>query len=335
MTIPIKLRANALGEFEDSDKIEFKHGGTNANSLLEAQQNLGITEKAEAAAVTQALSTKADLVDGIIPASQLPSFVDDVLSGTYIDNVTFNDEDGDPYTPENAKIYVDTTTNKTYRWSGSIYVELGGGGVALGETSSTAYRGDRGKEAYDHSQSQGNPHNTASSEIILDSLTLANTSEVAIGDTLSVVAGKLQAQVNLVVPATWVDINSLDSVVWATSVPNNTVNCKIEFQKRDGNIYMRGFFGSNGNLSNGSLIVLHRSASYFCDKTYVNKMGSTSTLAWLTELTVFGTNTSGLLLTAKVSVQQGDAGLAFYNSSGRHLEENVVWHIPELCIGKI
>ena len=32
------------------------------------------------------------------------------------------------------------------------------GGVSLGETSSTAYRGDRGKVAYDHSQLTGNPH---------------------------------------------------------------------------------------------------------------------------------------------------------------------------------
>ena len=36
----------------------------------------------------------------------------------------------------------------------------GGGGVELGETSTTAYRGDRGKQAYDHSQTTGNPHNT-------------------------------------------------------------------------------------------------------------------------------------------------------------------------------
>ena len=41
----------------------------------------------------------------------------------------------------------------------------GGSGLALGETSSTAYRGDRGKIAYDHSQATGNPHNTTKADI--------------------------------------------------------------------------------------------------------------------------------------------------------------------------
>lgn len=43
---------------------------------------------------------------------------------------------------------------------------FGGGGVALGETSSTAYRGDRGKTAYDHSQVvTGNPHGTTAADV--------------------------------------------------------------------------------------------------------------------------------------------------------------------------
>ena len=42
----------------------------------------------------------------------------------------------------------------------------GGGGVELGETSTTAYRGDRGKTAYDHSQvTTGNPHGTTAADI--------------------------------------------------------------------------------------------------------------------------------------------------------------------------
>lgn len=40
-----------------------------------------------------------------------------------------------------------------------------GGGVELGETSTTAYRGDRGKTAYDHSQATGNPHGAAVADI--------------------------------------------------------------------------------------------------------------------------------------------------------------------------
>lgn len=37
--------------------------------------------------------------------------------------------------------------------------------LSLGETSSTAYRGDRGKAAYDHSQAVGNPHGTAVADV--------------------------------------------------------------------------------------------------------------------------------------------------------------------------
>ena len=80
---------------------------------------------------------------GKIPSSQLPSFVDDVLEYTAKSDF--------PATGETGKIYVDKTTNLTWRWSGSAYVEISPS-LALGETSSTAYRGDRGKTAYDHSQ---------------------------------------------------------------------------------------------------------------------------------------------------------------------------------------
>ena len=52
-------------------------------------------------------------------------------------------------TGETGKIYVDLVTNKTYRWSGSAFVVISET-LALGENSSTAYRGDRGKTAYDH-----------------------------------------------------------------------------------------------------------------------------------------------------------------------------------------
>lgn len=103
----------------------------------------GLTDALAAKANASAMSGKADLVDGKVPASQLPSFVDDVLEYAAVANF--------PATGEAGKIYLATGTNKSYRWSGSTYVEIAGG-VALGETSGTAYRGDRGKTAYDHSQ---------------------------------------------------------------------------------------------------------------------------------------------------------------------------------------
>lgn len=103
----------------------------------------GLTDALAGKANVSAMSGKADLVDGKVPAAQLPSFVDDVLEYAAVSNF--------PATGEAGKIYVATGTNKSYRWGGSNYVEIAGG-VALGETSGTAYRGDRGKTAYDHSQ---------------------------------------------------------------------------------------------------------------------------------------------------------------------------------------
>ena len=79
--------------------------------------------------------------NGKIPSTQLPSYVDDVLE--------YSSLSAFPATGETGKIYVATDTNKTYRWSGSAYIEISPS-LALGTTSSTAYRGDRGNSAYKH-----------------------------------------------------------------------------------------------------------------------------------------------------------------------------------------
>lgn len=79
--------------------------------------------------------------NGIIISSQLPSYVDDVVEAPTVADF--------PSTGETGKIYVATSTNITYRWSGSGYVEISPS-LALGETSATAYRGDRGADAYAH-----------------------------------------------------------------------------------------------------------------------------------------------------------------------------------------
>ena len=72
----------------------------------------GITD----AATKEELAAKADLVDGKVPASQLPSYVDDVLE--------YDAVSAFPATGESGKIYVAKDANKTYRWSGTQYVEI-------------------------------------------------------------------------------------------------------------------------------------------------------------------------------------------------------------------
>lgn len=77
---------------------------------------------------------------GIIPSAQLPSYVDDVIEVDTFSNL--------PGTGESGKIYIVQDTNLTYRWSGTDYVEISKS-LALGEISSTAYPGDKGKATTD------------------------------------------------------------------------------------------------------------------------------------------------------------------------------------------
>ena len=119
------------------------------------------TTAAQAGAVAASLKGAAGGVaeldsGGKVPSSQLPSYVDDVLEYSSLSSF--------PSAGETGKIYVALDVNKTYRWSGSAYIEISAS-LALGETSSTAYRGDRGASAYTHSQTSGNPHGTTAAQV--------------------------------------------------------------------------------------------------------------------------------------------------------------------------
>ncbi len=134
--------------------------------------------------------------NGIIKTSQLPSSIDEIIEA---------DSKSDfPTTGESSKIYIALDTNLTYRWTGTQYVEISQS-LALGETSSTAYRGDRGKIAYDHSQkTSGNPHNVTKSDVGLDNVPNVSTNDqtptyteatalakLTSGEKLSVAFGKI------------------------------------------------------------------------------------------------------------------------------------------------
>lgn len=107
----------------------------------------------------------AELDDnGKVPSSQLPSYVDDVVEGHYSGGKFYADTAHKvEIEGEIGKIYVDLESNLTYRWGGSAFVEISKS-LALGETSSTAYRGDRGAAAY-------KAMHTHSNKSILDSIT--------------------------------------------------------------------------------------------------------------------------------------------------------------------
>ena len=88
----------------------------------------------------------ATKLTGTIAAANLPAYVDDVLE--------FANKTAFPSTGESGKIYVTQDINKTYRWSGTAYVEISPS-IALGTTSSTAFRGDYGDIAYQHATAKG------------------------------------------------------------------------------------------------------------------------------------------------------------------------------------
>ena len=128
------------------DRIENKFDGV-TDALEDALQKEIEDRKAGDTTITNSLnafiSTKgqpgglAELDStGKVPAAQLPSYVDDVLE--------FSTRAQFPQTGETGKIYVAKDTNLTYRWTGTQYLEISQS-LALGETPSTAYPGDKGK----------------------------------------------------------------------------------------------------------------------------------------------------------------------------------------------
>lgn len=128
------------------DRIENKFDGV-TDKLEDALQKEIEDRKAGDTTITNSLnafiSTKgqpsglAELDStGKVPAAQLPSYVDDVLE--------FSTKAQFPQIGETGKIYVSKDTNLMYRWTGTQYLEISQS-LALGETPSTAYPGDKGK----------------------------------------------------------------------------------------------------------------------------------------------------------------------------------------------
>jgi len=95
------------------------------------------------------LAAKADIIDGKVPASQLPSYVDDTVEGYYYDGAFYEDSSHTTaITGESGKIYIDLTANKSYRWAGTVYVRIDEC-PAFGETQGTIYEGNKGKQNAD------------------------------------------------------------------------------------------------------------------------------------------------------------------------------------------
>lgn len=278
-------KLNALNQSDQQLGEQIESVSSELNTMLDSVignlDNLFnvVDTKASATAVVQALSTKADLIDGVIPASQLPSYVDDVL--------VFSTWADFPVVGEVGKIYVTEDTNKTYRWSGSGYVVIADG-VTLGETATTAYRGDRGKAAYDHSISQGNPHNATTSDIpegnklyftedrvlqaALIGLNTTNPAPVTATDALLAAIGKLQAQIDAGSGSfNWVDVTTIAGTAMPSAGATlDLTKTKIYLAKKDGQLWIKGYFQLSANISSPSIGAVCRltDLNWFIDDDY-------------------------------------------------------------------
>lgn len=191
-------------------------------------------------------------LSGKIPEANLPSYVDDVLE--------YNSKSNFPKSGETGKIYVDISTNLTYRWGGSAYVEISPS-LALGETSGTAYRGDYGAIAYAHSQkTSGNPHGVTKSDIGLGKVENKSSAEIRNGITKANVTTALGYT-----PANQTDLNTLSSQIPTTYAgsssaggPANSAEGVIDYEST-GNIIKIGYAGSSLKANQISFIAAYSS----------------------------------------------------------------------------
>lgn len=243
----------------DQDDVEdgetYKRTHNDLTDALVALINGAIQASAKGAA-----NGVAELdANGKVPSSQLPSYVDDVVEGYYYNSKFYKEAaHTTEITGETGKIYVDLSTEKTYRWSGTAYAEISAS-LALGETSSTAYRGDRGKTAYDHSQlTSGNPHNVSKSDVGLgnvdntsDATKKTNfTGSIASGNTGFVTGGDVYTELNGKSHVGYVsDVIGTSATSCTVTIPNSSLF--IGYLVNDGQqiVELDVSLGNNGTIT--------------------------------------------------------------------------------------
>lgn len=251
---------NGLMSFEDKTKIDAIEENAQKNVIESVKINGSIQSINE-----KSINLKVAELDenGKVLSSQLPSYVDDVIEGTLATFPTFG---------ESGKIYVDIETNLSYRWTGSDYTVISPS-IALGETSSTAYRGDRGKIAYEHSQITHAPVNAQ--ENIIENIKLDG--------------------INLPIENKEIDIKLEDNLVYVGSTePTGENRKKIWIKKGKNLINLKQKENGHISLENG-LIDGYGNWYYFSLKvqsntSYTFQINPTSTISY--EIAYYDENNS-------------------------------------------
>lgn len=160
--LTVSLNGTSQGAYDGSAAKSINVTASSVGAYTKAEVDSAVAKKANSShthAAADITSVNASAITGVIDAKNLPSFVDDVIEGYYSSSKFYKTKGSDgvyatEITGESGKIYVNLNDNKTYRWSGSAFVVISET-IALGETSTTAYQGDRGKIAYDHASAHG------------------------------------------------------------------------------------------------------------------------------------------------------------------------------------
>ena len=141
-------KATWNGKANSADLTSHTGNTSNPHSVNKTQVGLGnVTNDSQVKRSEMGVASGVATLDtnGKVPSSQLPSYVDDVIEG-YLYNSKLYKEAAHTteISGESGKIYIDLDTEKTYRWTGTVFGVISET-IALGETSATAYAGDKGK----------------------------------------------------------------------------------------------------------------------------------------------------------------------------------------------
>lgn len=176
-TQAIREEADARAEYDDNlntrlgEEIDAREA---ADTALETklQKNIdGLEKKHDDFVATKGKANGFASLDGkgLVPSSQLPSYVDDVIEvyATYdvsetgkLSNIKlYSDPDhANPITGESGKIYLNITQDEPsyqFRWSGTQFVDSNTSSLILGEVTGTAYDGGKGKYLSDWRKALG------------------------------------------------------------------------------------------------------------------------------------------------------------------------------------
>lgn len=254
--------------------------------------------------LTSSSSLDASKLTGTVPTSVLPSYVDDVLEYTAKANF--------PATGEEGKIYVDKTTNLTWRWGGSAYVEISPS-LALGNTASTAAKGN-------HTHTV-----TATGNVTTTTATTANktatVSAASSGDATYTPAGTIS------IATAGTTNNTLKPVTAKTVVTGATFNTVVtggtttDVPNISKKTVVTSASGATATITNGTLTITNGSFGTGDSVTVGTAIKAYTTL----NTGVSGSATTGdsVTLGSAVTVKTSDATYQFNGTGARLVTGNI------------